>query len=294
MKRFYLKNIAAMKKHILLSIFLLLCTARTKAQITLDNDITPWAGFGDAFYLAQISETETKYVFLDTLSNTFSLYNMDFTPFMENIIVPEPFKRDPSTFFQPVYITRTLFDCDSSNIEYAYQSSTNSNMPFRIVRTDGTVLFARDSANGVYCIGSCLGLTDIIRPIRNTSDGAKLYLQHYDDSTNNYQQHILVYSLCGNLPSEVFDFSPLNQSWVELFPNPASSTVNFKINIPDNINSYELVIFDKSGREISRKRLSSQNENYSIDVSSLSSGGYSYALCTKMKVYQTGKFILTK
>ncbi len=266
----------------------MLCMANVNAQITLDRDLTPWGGMGDAFYLAQISKTETKYVFLDTMNNTFSLYNMDFTPFMENISVPEPFISGTTAFFQPVYITRTLFDCDSSNIEYAYQSATNATKPFRIVRTDGTILFQQDSANGVFCIGSCLGLTDITRPIRNTSAGAKLFLQHYD----SVRQHILVYSLCDSLPVDAFYFSPSNQSLVELLPNPASNTINFTFNLPDNFNSYELVIFDNRGKEIKREKLNSQK--YTLDVNNLSSGSYNYSLVTKSKAYQAGKFIITR
>jgi len=277
-----------MKKLIIIAGALILYANNMNAQITLDNDLTPWGGMGDAFYLAQISKTETKYVFLDTMNNTFSLYNMDFTPFIENISVPEPFISGTTAFFQPVYITRTLFDCDSSNIEYAYQSSTNATKPFRIVRTDGTILFQRDSANGVFCIGSCLGLTDIIRPIQNTSAGAKLFLQHYD----SIRQHILVYSLCDSLPVNAFYFSSFNQSFVELLPNPASNTIYFKFNLPDNFNSYELVIFDNTGKEFKRDRLNTQK--YSLDVSNLSSGNYGYTLCTKAKIYQSGKFIIAK
>src|SRR3972149_7170144 len=93
---------------------LMLGTANIKAQITLDN-IVDSVNRGDDFYMARISPTETKYVFLDTVTNTFSLYNMDFTPFMTNIAVPEPF--DIMTYpMQPIYITRALFDCDTSNI----------------------------------------------------------------------------------------------------------------------------------------------------------------------------------
>src|ERR1051325_10919212 len=110
-----------MKKLILFTmIFLYLISS--KAQISLDTIIKPWNGLGYDFYPVQISSTETKYYFQDTLTNTFSLYNMDFTPFMLNIVVPEPFL--PYTrAFEVFYISRSLFDCDSSNIEYVYHAS---------------------------------------------------------------------------------------------------------------------------------------------------------------------------
>lgn len=81
-----------MKKTLLVIICLLsFWVKKADAQITLDFEISPWGAIGEAFYMAQISETETKYVLLDTSNNTFSLFNMDMSPFIESIAVPEPF-----------------------------------------------------------------------------------------------------------------------------------------------------------------------------------------------------------
>src|SRR2546423_596911 len=98
----------------------LLVNASSSAQITLDNTVTSITAIGQDFYTVQISSTETKYLFEDTVANSFSLYNMDFTPFMINIAVPEPFD---NWTFQVMYVTRSLFDCDTSNIEYVYEAS---------------------------------------------------------------------------------------------------------------------------------------------------------------------------
>ena len=209
---------------------LLLSSATMKAQLTLDTIVSS-RFIGYDFYTVQISSDETKYFFSDTLTNTFSLYNMDFTPFMTNISVPEPFASTSHAPMQALYITKSLFDCDSTNIEYAYYSPISTNKPFRIMRTDGTVLLYVDSANGPYCWGGCLGLTDLVVPIRNTSDGVKLFIQKYTP-----EQQLYVYSLCGDLPVEIFDFKQLGQSFVKIFPNPASGFLTFQINLPDNIN----------------------------------------------------------
>src|SRR3954467_12825003 len=89
------------------------------------------------FRPVQISENETKYYIADTASNTFNLYNMDFTPFMLNIPVPEPFINmtgSTPALFQAIYISRTLFDCDSTNIEFAYEAATDPFQTFYIMR----------------------------------------------------------------------------------------------------------------------------------------------------------------
>ncbi len=266
----------------------ILITANIHAQITLDNIVTPKNAIGYDFYTVQISKTETKYLFADTLTNTFSLYNMDFTPFLSNIAVPEPFA-NTSFAFQVIYVTRSLFDCDSTNIEYAYEATGIGKKPFYIMRTDGTQLFKLDTANGPYCLGGCLGMSDIIQPIKNTSAGAKLFLQR----TNNSGK-IHIYSLCGTLPTDVFDFKTISQYFVKIFPNPTSGTLTFQINPPDNINEYELVILDNNAKEVSREKVNLKSNRHEIDISNFSNGTYYYSLCTKDKTYKSGKFILTK
>ncbi len=283
-----------MKKQLLtLACAWMLCTASMKAQITLDHIVDSFS-LGQLFKPVQISPSETKYFFADFDANTFSLLNMDFTPFITNIPVPEPYADSLNYWFQVLYITRALFDCDSSNIEYAYTTPNTSNNAFRILRTDGTILFELDSANGPFCFGgNCGGGSDIFGPIRKTSAGTKLFLQTY---TRGYQQ-IFIYTLCGELPMAVFDFSNFNetyaQSFLKVFPNPTGQKLTFQINLPDNVNDYELVILDSNGRVINRSGVNLGNE-HSIDVSNLSNGSYYYSLVTKDKSYQSGKFLITK
>jgi hypothetical protein len=260
---------------------------QASAQITLDRQIDSSA-YGLLWRMVQISPTETKYFFADTLNQSFSLYNMDFSPFITNIPVPDPFAFTSPLHFEVYYITRALFDCDTSNIEYVFAAPQNGHKPFRIYRTDGTLLFQRDSSFAPYCYGDCgNGGSDGLPPIISTSAGAKLVLTSY--TSGNEQD--FVYSLCGTLPSDVFDFATMPNSYVRIFPNPTSGQLTFQINLPDNMNEYELVILDSNGREVRRGKTRDLNRNYSIDVRDFSSGTYFYTLCTKSKSYQSGKFI---
>lgn len=280
-----------MKKYLLIA-HLVFAPIIIKAQITLDHVVDSAElsiGMGYGFKVVQISPDETKYFINDITTNTFGLYNMDFTPFLLNISVPEPFIQG-TNILQALYITRSLFDCDTSNIEYAYYEPGNINKTFYIVRTDGTILFQIDSANGPYGYGYMLGGTDMLRPIINTSSGAKLYLQTY---ASGYPR-VLVYSLCGTLPVDIFDFSKMNQSFVKVSPNPSSEELTFQINPPDNLNEYELIIVDNGAHEIIRKEINSSITTYKISVQSFSDGTYYYSLCTKNKSYQSGKFIVIK
>ncbi|MDB5283272.1 MAG: hypothetical protein JWO06_2347 [Bacteroidota bacterium] len=273
-------------KKLLLSCVIALGFMNTHGQITLDTTFSCFLGYD--FKPVQISVNETKWFFADTLHNTFSLYNMDFSPFLTNIALPEPFAMTSANAMQVLYISRTLFDCDSSNIEYAYYSPDGIGKPFKVLRTDGTVLFQLDSANGPYAYGANLGGTDLIRPIINTSDGAKLILQ----KSTSLQKFI--YSLCGSLPTGVFDFRDQTISYIKAFPNPASQTVNFKITVPDNMGVYELIIRDGNGKGVNHIKGYGANSEISIDVSNYSAGAYFYALATENRLYKSDKFIILK
>jgi len=275
-------------KNICKLLFILLGTS-TSAQITLDTVVTSQSGIGSSFYTVQISSNETKYLYEDSLTNTFSLYNMDFTPFLTSIPVPEPFD---NWTFQVQYVSRSLFDCDSTNIEFVYEAPTTGYKSFYIMRTDGTELFKLDSANGPFCAGGCLSLSDVIRPIRNTSSGTKLFLQRPWSMNQAFTTNI--YSLCGSLPLEVLDLTIREQTFVSVYPNPASMSLTFILNLPDNINEYELVIVDSNSKEIKREQVRIQNAEFKLDANNLSQGTYYYSLCTKNKSYQSGRFIITK
>lgn len=285
-----------MKKTLRILLMLFLLDSSVEAQITLDTAVitrnnTFGESFGYYFKTVQISSTETKYFVADTVANTFDLLNMDFTPFMTNIAVPQPFF--PS-FFQVLYITRSLFDCDDSTIEFAYTQTTASALPYYIMRTDGTQLFAQDSSMGPYCFGGCLGGEDWVKPIVNTSSGAKLFLMHLRYDSTGYHSTTEIYSLCGQLPTEVINFASQTESLVKIYPNPSSSFITYDVNPPNNSKEYDFVILDSQSKVIARKKIGVGSYKGTIDLQNYSSGNYFYSLCDKDKSFQSGKFVLTK
>jgi len=266
-------------------------TTQVKAQITLDINIDT-NGLGYVWYPAKISNNETKFVFLDTINDKFSLYNLDLTPFLTNIPVPYSLCNN-GYFYHIMYITRTLFDCDSTNIEYLFAAQNQIFKPLWVMRTDGTVLLYADSAQGPYCLG-CPGGTTFIKPILQTENGTKLIVMKCINQTGIYKHSI--YSLCGTLPvgEDEFDFTNQQQEYVRIFPNPTTMQLNFQIMLPDNLNQYELVILDSESKELRRQKVEILTNYFSIDVNSYSSGTYYFSLISKDKILQTGKFIITK
>lgn len=278
-----------MKKVILiLSIITLLSFKMTNGQIVLEH-VYDSTSVGGNFYITDLGNNNSKYVFIDTTSNSFSIYNLDGSAYLLNISTPEPILPD----FTVAYITSSLFDCDSTNIEYAFMSYQNAAKPFRVMRTDGTVLLHVDSARGPVCYGCVAGTKEIV-PIVNTQEGAKLFLMQLNWTT--YIRKTLVYGLCGTLPNttDIFDFPPLNNSSVKLYPNPTSESITFETNLPNNLQNFELIIYDNNSKELMRNKIAQPNQNFILNVKELNTGTYYYRLTSQQQSFNSGKFILTK
>lgn len=274
---------------ILLTLTLWLSFQISSGQITLDySDNNNTYGLGWTFYPVDIDNNETKYFFMDTVNNQFTLYNMNFTPFMSNIQIPGSYNVNYSV----MYLSRRLFDCDSSNIEYMYSAPFVPSSTLKILRTNGNVLFSKDSTIALYSIGALGGSNDM-RPIRKTSAGTKMFLGKYVPSNTNNNIQNQVYSLCGALPQGYAEiFNPL-VSAAKVYPNPTTNEVVFEINIPSNVSKYDLTLYDLNGKTIIKVQDLKSNR-HSLDISAFNSGVYFYSLTSDNKPFATGKIVSTK
>lgn len=283
-----IKNLLSRGILLIIIMFTFLNSDCINAQVIFEHEVDS-LDLDTGFKVVWLNQNESKYYFVDTLNNSFSLYNMDFTPFVLNISVPEPFN-SAQYGFQVLYITYTLFDCDSSNIEYVYTAPFDGDKPFRVMRIDGSVIFQRDSINSTYCFG-CRGGSDDIRPIVNTSSGTKLFLQTFK---LGYSQ-IFIYSLCGSLPTKTTEMSVLSEEGISLnlFPNPSTGIVNLDIQVPANLKTAELdfLIFNNYGQILKVSKIKNK-DLHAIDVSYFQNGIYFYKIISKNNSYHVGKFII--
>ena len=275
-------------KKLLFIIAILISTVSSKGQITLEytNDTL---AFGD-FYCTDIGGGDFKYVSVNQKTNGFSLYNMDMSPFLTNVIVPTTTDSIKNGFVI-IYITNTLFDCDSTNIEYVFEKPVGiTPMPsFKVLRTDGTLLLKVDSARGPYCYG-CSGGAFELKPILNTPQGAKLFL----DILNPTGLGIKIFSLCDELPTSYLKLPSHTPSYLKLSPNPTSGELIFDIDYPNNIEDFQLQVVDANGQVFKQENIPRGQTRYILDAADLSSGTYFYTFASKRKAYQTGKFVLTR
>lgn len=263
------------------------------AQVNYENTyIIRNTPIGQEFFLTNLGNNNYKYVVYDYDSARFSLYNLNHTPFMLNIQTPVMSDTSISAYYRLGYITLSLFDCDSTNIEYAMMldhPSPAMHPNFGVYRTDGTLIFSKDTVGTVFCVGCGSGSYEL-HPIMNTPAGAKIYLFNYNVS--GYVQY-LIYGLCGTLPESITEISQ-SDSYVKVFPNPSSKQITFHISAPSHFEKYELTIFNSSFQVIKTIEIFDGTMELNLDNSPLSSGAYFYSLQNKSKVFQTGKFILSK
>jgi|SRR6185436_1127737 len=258
----------------------LLLSASASAQVTLEHTYN--IQFGNQMFYTDLGNNNYKYCTVDFYNDKFSLYNLDHSPFMLNISTAISLQ---SGVFWVGYITTTLFDCDSSNIEYVLTSTASSTLPFYVYRTDGTLLFQKDSVVTQWCFGCFGGIS--IHPIYNTPMGTKLLL------ANQSAEEWYVYSLCGSLPVSIDEIEQDGNHYVHVYPNPSSGNTVLEINSPGNIENYELTIYDASFQSV-RKESVKGIQKITLENDKLSSGAYYFSLQTKNKIIQTGKFIISK
>jgi hypothetical protein len=266
----------------ILKFLLVLISFNASSQIILENQ---YYIFKKNLYLWDIGNSDLKYVLFD--STGFSLYNLDHSPYLLNVVPPIPLWQSPS-FYEVAYITKSLFDCDSSSIEYVVTRG-NYLSNFYIFRTDGTMLFEKDSVTGPYNIGGFDGSL-IQQPIVNTPSGTKLFLQ---DNRGQIPDSMYIYSLCGTLPAMIRD-PTLSFNYVEVYPSPTVGLVNFKIIQPSNQQIFTLTIFNSSFQKVDEAIISGTHYQIDLRHKYLSAGTYFFDLRSNFKIYQTGKFIIVK
>jgi hypothetical protein len=206
-----------MKKFI--PFLMLLVSLEGQSQITLDFQ-------SPNFNLVHIAlnGSETKYLDASPIyyQNQFSLYNPDGSLYKT---IQLPSKPDPSASVVEIdYVTTSLFDRDSTTIEYMVSYNWDSAgigtyHQVKVVREDGTILLTEMNAEPYYAIPY---------PVYNTETGTKLMLYYlYANSAYDFYQ-TKVFNLPGKLPNAAVEEIPGANNSFLLYPNPNSGSFYIK------------------------------------------------------------------
>ena len=185
------------------------------------------------------------------------------------------------------YITRSLVDCDTTQIEYILYGDSH----VRILREDGTSLL--DLENYWFLSN---GIIDAVKaePIVSDQDGS--YVIFNEMGTDNQK----LYHLCGQVPqalartsdgSIISGMAPSDVAGkMHLFPNPGSDRIQIDYDLKGH-STGRVFLYDTSGKVVYEQRLGHAFEHIFIDISALTSGTYIAKITTDGGLVLTEKFV---
>ena len=277
-----------MKKLLLI---MAICTIGSiaKSQITLEhtypNAVDVLNG-SKTSVLIDLGDSVFNYLLKDEKTSRYTLYNLNHSL---NISDTFPVRKGTTAYVQYGYFSRSLFDCDTSNIEFLLYNIVNTSPSkwysyVSIYRTDGTRIFFRDSSIVYLNYGSSADGSQIVV----TPNGTKLMIKLMNGDLE-------IYSLCGKLPtSYAIMKGPIGNNLSAPYPNPSMSYTRIDYTLPEDVRFGEIVFYDIRGAEVKRFKVDHNFTNLQLNTSDLRSGTYYYNLQIPGKATEGKKLVVIK
>ena len=94
-------------------------------------------------------------------------------------------------------------------------------------------------------------------------------------------------------PESIVDYNSAD-IFSNAYPNPANNTVSFDYNMPYDVNSASVAIYNMMGQEVVRQDLNLGGSRADINVSDLNEGVYFYSLIVNNQTVKTNKFVVSR
>lgn len=235
-----------------------------------------------------IDDNEPKIYATQNSSVNFSLYNLDGTLFRE-FEIPQD---NITGLVQVLYISRSLFDCDTTTIEYAINhvdfpspSDPTNNNWVKIMNEDGTELFHLD--NATLYEGNSQFMVANSKSIVNSPNGAVMKIGFNYDAGSPMPAVSKYYQLCGSLPvlkrtanmddelTGLWDQESSIRDNFVIFPNPnETGLIQFEIDESLAGTNGVIRLFSMNGRLLQEAQVNLFETRQSMDVSTLPAGTY--------------------
>lgn len=257
-----------------------------KAQMALENLYT---GQGK-FVLTQIAPNQFKYFLFDPPTNQFKLYHLNHSLYM-TVNIPLIWNVSTDQYYVS-FVTKSLFDCDTTNIEYAVMHLGNGspsypNPYFAVYRTNSTLFQKIDTVRYFnFSTGLQYGTYYNTVPIINTPVGAKLILSKPTGQA-------AVYSLCSLLPTNIVKNENPFDEMGNPFPNPTNNQITLPYSLPKNETSGRLVIVNSLGQTIKEFDVDNNFSSIILNKTELTPGTYFYNVKSGQAKSETKKFVIT-
>ena len=218
---------------------------------------------------ANICYLESKgqvYFSMDVINKQCLLYNMDHSLY-KSISLPTP---EGYYLADIQYVSENLFNSDELvELVYIYSKYVPTTGSYyyafetKLINENGTVLETFPGA----------GLTSVIETIEN---GKKFLVYEYNYSVIPYRTYTHVYSLpeSSTKSSEYFGTAP---ALGHPYPNPANYQVHIPVELPADMSSAQLVLYNLNGQKVLSYPVSDSEEHILLTTRLMDPGTYLYS-----------------
>ncbi|MFZ6053364.1 T9SS type A sorting domain-containing protein [Halocola ammonii] len=252
------------------------------------DEIAEIEGYSYEVRVLLIDHDMPKILVYEPSENHFDLYNEDYTLYRS---VDIPYNYQGSGQYNMFHVSRTLFDCDTTNIEYLISWSGQTQVWTKVIREDETELLSEEDV--VY--NAFNTATPESNGIVSGSNGSLLHLEGSVWGAPLSR----IYHLCGQLPRNTSRMDStmtglteedeiLDQ--VKLYPNPSDSQITIDYDLEGN-ESGTIKVFSMKGQLVEEKQLGSFFNKVMLDISDYSAGSYIVKIQTASGEILSERFI---
>ncbi len=248
-------------------------------QVSAQNEpqfVQEYTTTGNSFSKFILIDTDMPKI-LVSHPGDFQVYNLDYTLYAD---VDIPSSID-TTYYSLFLITRTLFDCDTAQLEYmAVNNSWEPNeASVKILHQDGTEFFSLVGYSE-FMIGTIENFDPLRRSVVSDASGSTIIFEQPPTSGDRLSR---IYHFCGQMPQlsarnmngEVTAGRPelSGRSGFSLYPNPSKDQIKIEYDL-DGQRHGLLTVYNTSGQQMKQVELGPAFQNVLLDISSLAAGSY--------------------
>lgn len=247
--------------------------------------------------LIYLSDDEPAIMIYFPTDELIELYNTDLT-LIESIDIPVEYVG--SGQYNLYHPSRSLFDCDSTTIEYliSYGSINDAQAYVKIIRDDGTVIF--DLPGHIFADESTISANPSLNAAMIEDDDGVVFAFLNEGIAGNGPTSL--YRSCGSIPgcslpcgeSDVNvggnELSrPLNEFIV--YPNPGNDQFAIEYELAREYSEANLSLVNMTGQVVLEKRVGPAMNYILVNTSNLSSGRYQVILQSMEEVLISTSYI---
>lgn len=272
---------------------LLFCSLSLSAQLELVGT------FDRVVRMIHLADDEPA-IWISSLSDeSMELYNLDLTLIAS---IDIPIEYDGFAQYHVFHVSRTLFDCDPSNIEYmvSYQSPDMSLAYVKVIREDGAILF--DLPEHTFHDNTTVMGPPGWGPSMAQDENGVVFVFTNVNNVPTEDSPVTLYRSCGSIPCPCYGVSSEGQgtgltefdehrSSYNLYPNPGNNQFKLEYDLPEGYQRGELQLVDLSGRVVLQKPVGPSMSYIIVNTEGIAGGRYQVVLTTEEGVQLSTSYI---